>query len=161
MPSNKDRFWSKVDKREDDECWEWTGCKQGNGYGRFWFDRKTTNAHRVAWEIKNGPIENGLIVCHHCDNPACVNPSHLFLGTDKSNAVDRERKGRGWVPRLRGSKNGAAKLTETDIPVIRFWIDRGYTQVGIAKAFNVSPQLISQIHTGEKWAHIGHGWRIK
>lgn len=90
--STSERFWAKVDF--GDECWNWTGGRFENDYGAFQLDGKAVRAHRVAWELINGPIPEGLIVCHHCDNPGCQRPNHLFLGTHADNAQDRERKGR-------------------------------------------------------------------
>lgn len=88
----QDRFWRKVVK--GDGCWLWTGHRGSGGYGRFWLNGKQVLAHRTSWEITNGPIPDGLYACHRCDNPPCVKPAHLFLGTALDNAEDRDRKGR-------------------------------------------------------------------
>lgn len=91
------RFWSKVDKRgaSQDECWEFRSRNTIRGYGRMSFGRgRDAYAHRVSWELHNGPIPDGLYVCHRCDNPPCVNPSHLWLGTLSDNTQDMIRKGR-------------------------------------------------------------------
>ena len=91
------RFWPKVEKTSANECWTWLGAKLPKGYGKIagrdwrggWL-----YAHRVSWELHNGPVQDGLWVLHHCDNPSCVNPAHLFLGTNRDNMRDMQRKGR-------------------------------------------------------------------
>ncbi len=97
MPVSMDRwqsFWSKVDLSSG-ECWIWTGTRGPQGYGRIRVGgRRSTGAHRFAWEIVRGPVPDGLFVCHRCDNPPCVRPDHLFLGTASDNAWDCARKGR-------------------------------------------------------------------
>lgn len=93
-----DRFWAKVDRRGDDECWEWRGGKQGRpgfDYGRYYLDGKTVPAHRYMYENVHGPA-TGLVVRHRCDNPPCVNPGHLQLGTHKDNTRDCVERGRNW-----------------------------------------------------------------
>lgn len=110
------RFWKKVYKTET--CWLWTAGKDKDGYGKFWLDEDTIRAHRVSWEMHNGPIPEEMDVLHSCDNPPCVRPSHLFLGDNADNMADRDRKGRNskgdshWSrtnPELiaRGDRNGA------------------------------------------------------
>ncbi len=92
-----DRLWSRVDKRGDDECWEWQGGRVPCGYGSIGLGKAAAGngrTHRVAWEITNGPIPEGMSVCHRCDNRLCCNPAHLFLGTNHDNVKDRDIKGR-------------------------------------------------------------------
>ena len=148
------RFWDKVDK--SGKCWEWTACKFKSGHGGFRVNGKTVRAHRVAWELTNGPVPDGdgfhgTCVCHSCDNPSCVNPAHLFLGTQGDNMNDKTDKGRARGGAPSGEANPAAKLTEADIKFIRYWLDAGYAQKQIASAFFVTQANISYIKSGETW----------
>lgn len=95
------RFWAKVDKRGPDECWPWTGAKSSHGYGNFCVEGRTEKASRFSWFLVHGAIEPGICICHHCDNPICVNPAHLFAGTRLDNTRDCQAKGRFVVyPRV-------------------------------------------------------------
>lgn len=105
-----DRFWAKTIPEPNTGCWLWMGSTWGGGYGQVRINRRTRFAHRVAWEVSNGPIPNGLFVLHRCDNPPCVNPAHLFLGTHQDNMDDMMRKGRKVV--LTGDRNGMRKHPE-------------------------------------------------
>lgn len=89
-------FWAKVDVQGEDDCWEWQGSRTDkNGYGLFSLSSSTMRAHRVAWELWNAePIPEGMSACHSCDNPPCVNPEHIWLGTSADNNRDRDAKGR-------------------------------------------------------------------
>lgn len=106
-------FWSKVEVRGPDDCWEWTGYRMKFGYGRFPLghrpSRRNVLAHRAVWVLTYGGIPDGLDVCHDCDNPPCCNTRHLFLGTHRDNMIDRENKGRtrGIIPGLGGQLNAA------------------------------------------------------
>ena len=94
-----DRFWPKIVRRGPDECWEWQAAKSTRGYGKLGApgtDAGCEYAHRVSWELHNGPIPDGMHVLHHCDNRICVNPQHLFLGTNLDNILDMRAKGRDY-----------------------------------------------------------------
>jgi hypothetical protein len=94
------KFWSRVDiPNREALCWEWTAAKRRFGYGAMNIAGVQMGAHRIAWELFNGPIPDGLHACHHCDNPSCVNPSHIFLGTHADNMADRKAKGRALGPK--------------------------------------------------------------
>lgn len=156
-----ERFWRNVDKNKKSGCWEWTGSKFRTGYGSFAKpDRKrgAAYAHRLSWEIHNGEIpdhnsQHGICVCHHCDNRSCVNPQHLFLGTQKDNMRDMKMKGRSGAPN--GVDAGGAKLTEDDVLNIRRMSSTGqYTHEEISRGFSVGPRMISHIVKRKNWKHI-------
>jgi len=141
-----DRFWSKVTKT--DNCWEWQAKRTPLGYGQFWSAaQKTELAHRAAWRITHGPIEPGKLVCHRCDNRACVRPDHLFLGTDLDNYHDAARKGR--VAYRSGAKNGNAKLTLAQIADLRARYVPGVTPLkDLAREFGITRSHVSHIVKG-------------
>lgn len=147
--SFEERFWSKVDKSR--ECWIWTGACRPTGYGNFkiasW---QTRSAHRVSWELHNGPIPDGMCVLHHCDVPACVRPDHLFLGTNKDNTQDMMCKGRR--PDIVGERSGAAKLNEAEVRQIRSI--EGHTNQAIADRFAIAQSTVSNIINRKSWRHI-------
>ena len=148
------RFWDKVDKTTTpDDCWEWKAVKL-KGYGQFWFKDKMALAHRVSWELSFGPIPNGLNVLHKCDNPSCVNPAHLFLGTPKDNAQDSLKKGRRFIPDNRGEKQGRHKLTEPQVREIRRLRASGLTWENLASQFKMSTRGIRTIISGHSWSWL-------
>ncbi|HXI18492.1 MAG TPA: HNH endonuclease signature motif containing protein, partial [Chloroflexota bacterium] len=112
-----ERFWSAVQICAEVDCWEWQLFRDKRNYGRVGIARGKSPqlTHRVAWELANGPIPDGLLVCHSCDNPPCCNPAHLFLGTDQDNVDDMRRKGRGAF----GERSGGSKVTAEQVLEIR------------------------------------------
>jgi HNH endonuclease len=145
---NTVNFWNKVDKTND--CWVWTASCNELGYGHFGVKRKINLAHRVSWVIHNGQIPNGMLVCHRCDNPPCVRPDHLFLGTNADNSRDSVAKKRR--ARHIGTKNGSNKLTEDQIREIRKSYKNGeVTFQDLADKFNVSNGHISRIVHKQSW----------
>jgi hypothetical protein len=150
------RFWEKVDKngaiceRLGSRCWVWMAGKNKDGYGKFAVDhRKTIASNRMAWELVNGPITDGLCVLHKCDNPPCCNPGHLFLGTNYDNIVDMVTKGRSWS--IDGENNYKHKLTWSDVIAIRDPKNRIYTTRQLANQYNVHKSTIQRVLNGERW----------
>lgn len=145
------RFASHVNIPENpNDCWEWIGSKNSKGYGRVRINNKIYLAHRIFFESFIGEIPEGMCVCHSCDNPCCINPSHLFLGTQLENIIDRDNKNH----QARGKNNGKHKLIETDVYLIREFLDKGYTNKQIAKMFKVDPSVISNIKLGKRWSWL-------
>lgn len=127
------------------DCMIWQGTLNANGYGVFTRKRRQIKAHRAAYEAARGPIPEGLCVLHKCDVRACVNPEHLFLGTRIDNQKDMAAKGRA----ARGERNGACKLSDAKVPLLRFnYALGGVSQRTLAYQFGVSQSLVSQIVTG-------------
>lgn len=147
-PAASHRFWSKVDKRGPNDCWLWTAGKQTKGYGQFWLGAKV-RAHRVSWEMVNGPIPAGLCVLHRCDVRACVNPAHLWLGTRSDNSADMSRKGRA----TRGARSHSAKLTREMVRQIRH-VHPSKTTTRLGEIFGVAPGTIGRAVRREAWRHI-------
>lgn len=151
------RFWSKVEQPKDG-CWTWRGCKSSQGYGYVRINGKTNKAHRIAYEIAYGRPPDNLLVCHHCDNPSCVRPDHLWLGTNKDNTLDRHNKGRTVMCRnpggykLKRSRKGElaarVKLKNRQVDEIRAKYEaRAATIKMLATEYNVSPHTVWHIVT--------------
>ena len=148
------RFWAKVARADGDACWQWTAGRFDTGYGAFTIERRTMKAHRVSYELAYGPIPDGAFVCHRCDNPTCVRPDHLFLGTPLDNARDRDVKGRGAD--RRGERAGAAKLTRLQVRRIRQLYASGrLSQAALAARFGISQGTVHVIVTGKCWTEEG------
>lgn len=147
MKNREDRFWEKVAFIPFHSCWEWIGAKSQKGYGNFWNNNKQHLAHRYSYELHYGSFSQRLIVCHHCDNPSCVNPKHLFLGTNYENAQDRMLKGRGrsGFKRFPGETNPSAKLDWAKVEKIRSEYQGPVTQSSLAIKYGVNQSLISMI----------------
>lgn len=145
----EERFWHYVDKKMDHECWNWTGARLKGGYGQIGINNKIIQVHRFSWELHFGEIPKNLCVLHKCNNPSCVNPNHLYLGTNKDNSeymVECNRQ-------AKGENNGRSKLTESQVKEIRNL--KGQLSIRkIAKIFNVDNTTISEIHRNQIWKHI-------
>ena len=146
----EERFWAKVDRRGPEDCWRWTAGRTDHGYGVFHPSKsQTVGAHRYSLQIKLGrSIQTGHFACHTCDNPACVNPAHLYEGTSQDNvndAVSRRRHKHG--------ERGAIKLTEADVVTIREAVTAGRTSRSVAQEYGLSEALLSGIVRGNRWAH--------
>ena len=145
-------FWSKVDKRGPDDCWEWKGSTfAGSKYGQHKRRRKNWRAHRLAYTLAKGPIPDDKIVCHTCDNPPCCNPAHLWLGTHSENQLDCVSKGRN-VPSV-GESHGRSKLTTEQVSDIRATYPT-MTQREIAAKFGVSQSQVHRIIRGKNWGKV-------
>lgn len=125
-------------------CWVYKKGIESNGYTRIMVDWKRFGSHRLSWLIHRGNIPKGMFVCHKCDFPACVNPNHLFLGTQQENLIDCTRKGR----------LASAKLKVSDIPVIRDLLSKGKTLRAIAAKFSVHHKTIMCIKNRSQWGHV-------
>jgi hypothetical protein len=139
------RFFDKVKKT--DNCWIWTASVNKQGYGALSIGKKQIRAHRVSYMLFKGQIPDGMHVCHSCDNPSCVNPDHLWIGTPKDNAKDCLMKNRFPI----GQRAGRAKLTEHEVIMIR-----RATIVGkaIAKKYNISLEQVYNIRQRRSWKHV-------
>ena len=142
------RFWAKVSKDVEDQCWEWTAAKQTKGYGCVSVQGKIKLAHRVAYEISVGEIPDGKFVLHKCDNRCCVNPNHLFLGNHKDNMNDMVEKGR----QAKYERNAKSKLTYEDVKAIKdLYAESRYSYRQLAQQFGVSIGYIGCIVREEYW----------
>jgi hypothetical protein len=154
------RFWKYA--RKTDGCWPWAGEWSTHGYGMIRVlvvengrrRRRWLAAHRVSWELAHGPIPAGLGVLHRCDNPPCVNPVHLFLGTHKDNMADCSRKGRSRGGETHGEDSHLAKLTAAQVIEILDRLANGESQASLADEYGVTRQAIWQIGKGRCWKRL-------
>jgi hypothetical protein len=147
-------FWSRIDLLGD--CWTWFGARNESGYGKIRYGSRYYSAHRCVFEFTNGPVPDGQFVCHTCDNPSCVNPTHLYAGTPKENTADMYRRGR--APRLGavGSANGHAVLTEAQVVDIRVaFAAGGVTPRSLAAQFGATQKSVNDILRGKTWRDAG------
>ena len=148
MKTLQERFDEKYIPEPNSGCWLWIS-NQRKGYGEMYINTKRIPAHRVSWTIHYGEIPDGLLCLHTCDNPSCVNPVHLFLGTNSDNMKDKASKGRGYSPT--GIKHHMNKLTEDDVLAIR---DDARKQWEIAEDYGIAQSGISKIKSRETWSHL-------
>jgi hypothetical protein len=149
-----DKFWGRVARGDDDACWLWTGAKLTSGYGVLHDGTFRMLAHRFSFETHVGPIAPGLFVCHRCDNPPCVNPAHLFAGTQFENMRDMTAKGRHAKVGARGQLNGLARLTPSDVSDIRSAYAAGdVTQAQLAARFGVSRGAVCNVLLRRSWSY--------
>lgn len=147
-----ERLLLNVSIRPDAECWEWTGGRDVNGYGRMGVGEKPLLVHRLSFEFAHGiTLTPKQHVMHKCDNPSCVRPSHLSLGTHADNMADKMAKGRHVYGVSLGTKHGMSKLTESDVRAIR---ESSATGVALAAEYGVSTTSISDIRNRRIWRHI-------
>lgn len=149
-----ERFWSKVEIGTPEQCWEWQASLDTRGYGNVGVPKVdgsgkfiTQRAHRIAWELTNGPLPAGLLVCHRCDNRKCVNPAHLFLGDHKTNSQDCVAKGR--IKDRKGANNARAKLSEDCVKAIR---SSDAPTAVLSEQFGVSKSTILSVRNGTTWS---------
>lgn len=148
------RLVNGLSEAPDIGCWEWTKATNNHGYGTLTVSGRAVYAHRLAYTLGVGPIQDGMKVLHRCDNPRCIRPDHLFLGTQSDNMADCHKKGRSRIPtpRVFGERNGSAKLTVEQVSEIRRRASAGEVQRLIAADFGISQSHVSAIKRGRLWA---------
>jgi hypothetical protein len=160
--SLRDRLLRNIKINSETNCWEWQLARSPRGYGLLTVrspqsptGRAQLRANRASWLAFKGDIPSGILICHQCDNPPCVNPAHLFLGTPKDNNDDAIRKGRARMGCYAvGEANVAAKLTTDDVREIRRLLSLNVVQRRIADRFDVAPSVICEISKRRAWAHV-------
>lgn len=154
-----ERLFSKISRSTSDQCWPWNGCRNKKGYGMIALPGKGNGVlltHRAAWMVTNGDIPKGILVCHHCDNPPCCNPSHLFLGTNSQNQQDSIRKGRRPIQYYgpKGEKHFASKLTDQIVRDARRRNECGESGMKLANEYGVCFQTIYYAISRKTWRHV-------
>lgn len=159
-----EEFWDRASKTTPISCWNWTGNRDMEAYGRVKISGRWLKAHRISYMLANGPISTALCVCHHCDNPSCVNPTHLFLGTHADNSRDRNAKGRHqygprhWrarCPEIIPKGEQLSPLTTAQVLEIRSrYAAGGIRQVDLANEYGIRQANISKIILRKSWAHV-------
>lgn len=147
--ADAERFWARVDRDGPDGCWVWLGSKHDFGYGWFWAQGRSLNAHRVAWELTYGSIPDGLQVMHACDNTGCANPSHLMLGSVAANQIDMARKGRSVKGRPRPPRT---VLTDAQVGELRARHAGGERAIELARGFGLHITSVHAIVRGARRA---------
>jgi hypothetical protein len=146
-PAIKDALFAKADIQPASECWQWMGSTDKDGYGVFSYERKTLKAHRVALELSGVHVEKGQFVCHTCDNPKCINPAHLYVGTPQRNVADKVERQR----QPKGEGIHAAKLTSDAVLAIRA---SGETDEALSRRYGVSRSAVTLARNGTTWRHV-------
>jgi hypothetical protein len=149
------RFWRNVDKKSDHECWNWklkVGSKGYANLGSGGKNGKMLLAHRYSYELHKGEIPKDLYVMHMCDNPRCVNPNHLMIGTPKDNTQDALKKNRLKTGFVDGENHLLAKLNNETVKIIKS--NTELKSVELSKMFNISPQTICDIRKGRRWKEV-------
>ena len=149
MSAVNERFFDKVDKTH--YCWNWMAGCFASGYGQFTVKKyNNVRAHRLSWEIRNGPIPEGGLILHKCHNRKCVNPDHLYVGTAQDNRNDMTKDGTV----MKGENHPCAKLTERNVRTIKWLLSLGVKQVDLTVIYGVKKSIISRINVGIAWSHI-------
>jgi len=149
-----ERLLDKAIPEPNSGCWIWTGRDNQKGYGSIWNGIRSEYAHRASYRLHKGDIPEGMVVCHACDVPSCINPDHLWLGTTQDNVRDCVAKGRHVPADISGKKNPKAKLNPEQVKEIQNIPQRYGVDIALARKFGVSKGAISHIRSGRTWKHI-------
>lgn len=161
MSLDIESFMARVEFEPNSGCWLWSGAPGSGGYGVVKYDGRNQKAHRVSWALHTGAMPpRDRKVCHRCDTPACVNPGHLWLGTQQDNIADMVAKGRHRAPSGHfGTRSSVAVLDEERVWAIRHMLKLGLFGVNeIARGYDVSPMTISRIGSWHSWPHVHLNW---